>query len=146
MKLYALIACFSASIVVGESFAAGPALEGPVSARVERIIDGDTVRVRAAIWIDQELMVNVRLDGLDAPEIFRPKCAAEKALGEAAKAFLETRLADRQVSLYGVRRGKYAGRVIARIETAPGADIGAALIGKGLAAPGRKGAWCGADA
>ncbi|MEZ5921166.1 MAG: hypothetical protein R3C60_07395 [Parvularculaceae bacterium] len=62
---------------------AGPAaasdLPGPVPARVERVVDGDTVRVAAEIWVDQTVSISVRLKDVDAPELFRPKCPAEKA-------------------------------------------------------------------
>ncbi len=50
---------------------------------------GGTVKMRAYIWVDQELIVSVRVAGIDAPELFRPKCAAEKLKASAAKAFVE---------------------------------------------------------
>jgi len=114
---------------------------GPRPAAVERVVDGDTVKMRVAIWIDQELVVSVRVAGIDAPELFRPKCAAEKTLAREAKAFAEDFLAGGTATLYDITRGKYAGRVVARIE-AGGGDLGAALVAAGLAVEGGRGIWC----
>ena len=120
---------------------AGPVLQGPVKAGVERVIDGDTVKMRAQIWIDQELIISVRVADIDAPELFRPKCAAEKERARAAKAFVEDFLKSGEAVLRDVEYGKYAGRVVARIETA-GGDLGEALVAEGLAVSGARGAWC----
>ncbi len=120
---------------------AGPALKGPVSASVERVIDGDTIKMRAQIWIDQELVISVRVAGIDAPELFRPKCAAEKARAREAKTFVENFLSSGEAVLRDVAYGKYAGRVVARIEAA-GADLGEALVAEGLAVNGARGSWC----
>ena len=46
-------------------------VKGPVEARVLRIIDGDTIVVRARIWPGQHIKVSVRLAGLT-----RRNCAA----------------------------------------------------------------------
>lgn len=108
---------------------------------VERVVDGDTVRMRVAIWLDQEIRVAVRLADVDAPEMFRPQCEAEKAQGQSAKAFVEGFLQGRNVMLHDIQRGKYAGRVAARIE-ADGEDLGAALVAAGLGAKNLKHVWC----
>lgn len=114
---------------------------GPMRAAVERVVDGDTVRVRVAIWLDQEIRVAVRLADVDAPELFRPACANEKARAQSAKAFVEAFLAGRDVTLHDIRRGKYAGRVAARIE-ADGRDLGGALVEAGLGSADLKTRWC----
>ena len=44
-------------------------LPGPVPARVIQVIDGDTIAVKARIWLNQELETRVRLEGVDAPEL-----------------------------------------------------------------------------
>ncbi len=120
---------------------AGSVLQGPVKASVERVIDGDTVKMRAQIWIDQELLISVRVAGIDAPKLFRPKCAAEKQRAREAKLFVEEFLSSGEAMLRDVAYGKYAGRVVARIETA-GSDLGEALVAEGLAINGARGAWC----
>ena len=71
-------------------WSSGPALgagfSGPARGQVERVIDGDTVKMRVAIWLDQEILVSVRLADVDAPELFRPKCEAERALAREGEA------------------------------------------------------------
>ncbi len=67
---------------------AADTIPGPIQAEVLRVIDGDTIEVRAKIWLDQYIETNVRLAGLDAPEM-RGKCEREKALARKAKAQLE---------------------------------------------------------
>lgn len=132
---------FLFSLAAGSGAKAADSMAGPVKAAVERVIDGDTVRLRAQIWIDQELAVSVRVASIDAPELFRPKCAAEKEKARAAKAFVEQFLRRGAVTLRNIEYGKYAGRVVAEIQAA-GEDLGAALVQEGLAVAGARGAWC----
>ena len=128
---------------------AGERLAGPVPAQVIAVIDGDTLEVRARIWLGQELSTRVRLAGIDAPEL-KGKCARERSLAAQARAYLRARLAPReggpaQVWLRNIRYGKYAGRVLARVETAGGEDLSRGLLAAGLARPyaGRaRAAWC----
>ena len=127
----------------------GEVLAGPVPAVVEGVIDGDTLKVRAHIWLGQDVAVHVRLAGVDAPEL-SGACAREKALAERARSFLARRRTSAgddgfSVRLREVRYGKYAGRIVARVETAAGLDLGAALLAAGLAQPytgGKRPAWC----
>jgi endonuclease YncB( thermonuclease family) len=123
------------------SAAASSSLPGPISAAVERVIDGDTFKARAAIWIDQDILVSVRLAGADTPELARPLCPTERKKAEAAQAFTAAFLGGRAI-LRDIRHDKYAGRVVARVENAAGADLAEALIERGLAAPGESAAWC----
>ncbi len=58
-------------------------LSGPVPATVIEVMDGDTVKVRARIWLGQDLSTRVRLAGIDAPEL-NGGCARERALAERA--------------------------------------------------------------
>ncbi len=92
---------------------AADTLPGPIQAEVIRIIDGDTIEVRAKIWLDQYIETGVRLAGLDAPEL-RGKCEREKALARKAKARVEQLVKPgSRVRLTKIREGKYAGRVVA---------------------------------
>jgi len=119
-------------------------LAGPVPAVVERVIDGDTVRVRARIWLGQELLTDVRLRGIDAPEL-RGRCAAERDRAREAKAWLDARITGRTVSLSDISGDKYGGRVVARLTTQEGDDVSAGLLAHGLAQPyggRRRGKWC----
>jgi micrococcal nuclease len=116
---------------------------GPITADVLRVIDGDTFTVRAHIWIGQELTTNVRLLGVNAPEL-SGHCEEERALAEAARRFLAARLEGRSVTLRDIALDKYGGRVVARVEDSAG-DIAAALLAARLVVPydgGRRGSWC----
>jgi len=148
---------------------AGERLAGPLPAWVVSVIDGDTLEVRVHIWLGQDLNIRVRLAGIDAPEL-RGKCDREKDLARRARAYLLARLdpADSgagagigakagakagagagagagEIRLREVRYGKFAGRVLARVETLDGTDLGQGLIAAGLARPydgRRRASWC----
>ena len=121
-------------------------LPGPVPAEVLRVIDGDTLAVRARIWLGQVVAVHVRLAGIDAPEM-HARCAHERTLALAARDALARRAAvGGIVQLVDVRNDKYGGRVIARVLDARGDDLGTAQITAGLARAYRGHArqpWCG---
>jgi endonuclease YncB( thermonuclease family) len=121
-------------------------VDGPVKARLVRVVDGDTIDVLARIWPDHYVEARVRLAGIDAPEL-RGKCAAERARAAAAKARLAALLAGGNLELRDIRYGKYAGRVVARVLTESGRDAGALMIAARLARPyagGHRAGWCGA--
>ena len=87
---------------------AGDILAGPVWARVVRVVDGDTIEVRARIWLGQEISTLVRLAGVDAPEL-RGGCALEKTLAAHARDYLAARIEGAEVRLAAIEYGKYAG-------------------------------------
>jgi micrococcal nuclease len=118
-------------------------LLGPIQAQVISVYDGDTITVRARIWLGQEVETRVRLDGIDTPEL-RGKCKGEKELAKKARDFL-AKLAGNTVTLRNIRYGKYAGRVIARVLTEGGEDLVAALIHSGHGRPysgSKRQGWC----
>jgi len=117
-------------------------LSGPIPAEVLRIVDGDTIHVRAHIWLGQKLEIMVRLEGIDAPEIHRPKCPAERTMADQAKAEVQAITRD-MVYLHNIHRGKYAGRVVASASLPDGLVISDHLVRKGLAiADGSQKDWC----
>jgi len=107
-------------------------LPGPIPAVVLRVIDGDTVDVRARVWLGQEVTVRVRLAGIDAPER-RSRCAAERDLAGDALGHMRYLLRQPQVTLRNIRRAKYAGRVIAEIWTAQTGNVSAKMLSAGFA-------------
>ena len=143
--LHAMVAVFRLiPLLILTPAAAAERVEGPVAAAVERVIDGDTVRVLARIWVGHTVAVSVRLAGVDAPEIFRPQCPAEREKAREAKTFVEGMLGGDDITLLDIVPDKYGGRVVARVETASGEDVGAALIDAGLATEnGADDPWCG---
>jgi len=120
-------------------------LAGPVRAEVLKVIDGDTIKVRAEIWLDQSIEVSVRLKDVDAPEIRRPDCTAEKELGQSAKDLVNALTpVGTHITLTNVSRDKYAGRVVANVETRAGEALGVVLVRNGKAVKyGTRHSWCG---
>lgn len=113
-------------------------LAGPVPATLVRVIDGDTLLVRARVWLDIDIVTRVRLRGVNAPEL-RARDDGERGRAEAARAFvaslLRTDLAEgAPLVLTAIGQDKYGGRVVASVSVA-GADLAAALVGEGHARP-----------
>ncbi|MGE0152625.1 MAG: thermonuclease family protein [Reyranellaceae bacterium] len=143
-----LLAGFGVALAGGGVLATwGPRepLPGPIPAAVLRVVDGDTLAVRARIWINQELETSVRILGVDAPEL-NGACETERAKAKAALEFLERRTQNRLVVLHDISNDKYGGRVVARVTTESGEDLGATLLSEGLAAAydgrGARVKWC----
>jgi endonuclease YncB( thermonuclease family) len=107
--------------------------------RVTCVVDGDT------FWY---LGAKVRLADINAPEVSKPGCAREAALGERATLRLTALLNAGPFTLAanadgtGRDRDRY-GRLL-RTVTRGGASIGGALVGEGLAESwtGRRRNWC----
>lgn len=144
-----------AAPVAGGALGAADRLPGPLPAQVVSVLDGDTLEVRVHIWLGQDLSTRVRLAGIDAPEL-EGKCDRERDLARRARAYLLARLdpvdagaGAAMVRLREVRYGKFAGRVLARVETWDGTDLGQGLLAAGLARPydgRRRASWCEAAA
>jgi len=118
-------------------------LAGPVSALVERVVDGDTIEVKARIWLGQSLTIRVRIDGVDAPEL-EARCGEERRMALAARDYLARRILGAEVTLSRVVYDKYGGRVRAAVADSQG-DIAKALLAEGLARPyggERRQPWC----
>ena len=122
-------------------------LAGPVQAVVERVIDGDTIEVRALVWIGQEVHVRVRLRGVDTPEL-GSRCEVARELAERARQAVGEALAEPHVALSDITAEHHFGRILASVRTAAGADLGQILLDRGLARPYRRKVrcdWCPAD-
>src|SRR5882672_1480203 len=122
---------------------AAEAFAGPVPATVERVVDGDTIEVKARIWLGQSLTVKVRIDGVDAPEL-EARCGEERRMALAARDYLARRILGAEVTLSRVVYDKYGGRVRAAVADSQG-DIAKALLAEGLARPyggERRQPWC----
>jgi endonuclease YncB( thermonuclease family) len=121
-------------------------LPGPIPAVVVKVIDGDTIRVQARIWLGNYVVTNVRLLGVDTAEK-RAHCERERELAQRAQQLLESRVAaSKEIRLVGVNYDKYGKRVLARVVTSEGEDLSDVLLNAGLARPytgGRRRSWCG---
>ena len=112
-------------------------------ARVLSVYDGDTVRVEASMWPGLTWTGSVRVEGVDTPEL-RGKCEGEKRKAVAARDFVREHV-GRSITLMNVKKGKYAGRVVARIRLADGSDLTELLIRARHGRPydgGRRKGWC----
>ncbi len=117
-------------------------IPGPIPADVVRVIDGDTFDADAHPWPGMTIRIRIRLESIDAAEM-RGKCPAEIALAIKARDRLKALVGD-VVQLVDVRRGKYAGRVLAGV-LVDGKRVGTTLIAEGLARPysgGKREGWC----
>lgn len=123
---------------------------GPITATVIDVIDGDTLRIRARIWLDQEVTVILRLAGIDTPEL-RSHCLVEKQFAEKAKsiiAFLTMGVDGKgqTVTLTNLRHDKYGGRVLGEVRLSDGRDLATILVTANLARSytgGPRQGWCG---
>jgi len=101
----------------------------------ECVVDGDTFHADGETW---------RIADIDAPEVFSPKCPAEKALGDRATARLLALLGEGPVTLAPADRDEDRyGRKL-RILLRDGASVGLQLVAEGLARPwdGARHPWC----
>jgi micrococcal nuclease len=136
----------SLALALAPAPAAWPAetLSGPYRAEVERVVDGDTLAVRVAVWLGQELRVLVRIRGIDAPEM-RARCPRERELAREAAEHLTGLVGGGPVDLTNIAGGKYYGRVVADASSAGSGDLAAAMVAPGLARRyegGARAGWC----
>jgi endonuclease YncB( thermonuclease family) len=109
-----------AAILLASSFACVPALARPLHGIVSHVTDGDTLWVRPPAGPP----VQVRIQGLDAPEICQP-------FGTQARDALARRLLHRPVRVEIRTRDMYH-RSIASVSL-DGQDVGAWLVAGGFA-------------
>lgn len=118
---------------------------GPVSARVVEVIDGDTFLADAEIWPGQTLRVNIRIRGIDAPEM-KCRCRGERDAALAARAALGRLIAGGPVSLSNIGGAKFYGRVLADVITGNGEAVARRMLQNGLVRAyggGKRDSWCG---
>ncbi|OFW84069.1 MAG: hypothetical protein A2018_03485 [Alphaproteobacteria bacterium GWF2_58_20] len=134
---------FLPSLAFGSGTSSVP---GPVPASVVRVVDGDTLLVRARIWVRQDVETLVRILGIDAPEAGKQaRCPAEEKGGVLATSAMKNLVRGGLLNLYDVRSDKYGGRVLARVENAGGQDVAKVLLARNLVRPyagNARGTWC----
>ncbi len=130
MRPFALVG--GGSLATGGDFA--------LCARARRancVIDGDTIRYQG---------IKIRIEDIDAPEVFSPHCPSERARGERASARLVELINQGPFELVqgGGRDEDRYGRKLRTLRRA-GRSLGAALVAEGLARPwdGARRSWCG---
>ncbi|MDR3498532.1 MAG: thermonuclease family protein [Parvibaculum sp.] len=144
MYRLAVFFAFSALAFAPLAARAADVIAGPVEAEVVNVVDGDTLKVRAKIWLGQTVEVDVRLAGIDAPEL-HGACDREREAALAAKDALAALTGGGKVRLTDIRRDKFGGRVIAHVGGDGAEDLSAALLAQHFARAyggGKRGGWC----
>ena len=119
-------------------------IKGPISGEVLHVLDGDTLSVNIQVWLGQSIQTKLRIDGIDTPEM-KGKCDSEISKAKEARQEIIKLINGNKISVYNIRNGKYAGRVLAQVKTTEGLDLAEHMIKKGLARPyhGKKRlGWC----
>jgi endonuclease YncB( thermonuclease family) len=125
--------------------AAAKLFRGPVEAVVVEVLDGDTFLAEALVWPGHTVRVNVRIRGIDAPEM-KARCSGERVAAERARDALALLFAEGPVAISNISGAKYYGRVLADVTTAAGHAVAPLLLGEKLVRPyggGRRDPWCG---
>ena len=115
-----------------------------IPADVLCVLDGDTVKVKAHVWIGQTIETHVRLHDIDTPELKSKDADERKAAIKAKEKVLtllgiekEKNICDNttkaRVYLNDIQKDKYGGRVVATIKTENGTDIASILLQENLA-------------
>lgn len=118
---------------------------GPVRAEVVTVLDGDTFLADAEIWPGQTLRVNIRIRGIDAPEM-KSRCVEERVAALKARDRLSQLMSKGAVSLTNIGGAKYYGRVLADVRAGNGVEIADMLVKQGVVrryGGGRRDSWCG---
>jgi micrococcal nuclease len=105
------------------------------SIRTTCVVDGDT------IWLQGE---KIRIADINTPEVSKPDCTAERALGERATSRLIVLLNAGGFSLKSIDRDEDRfGRKL-RVVTRGGESLGTTLVSEGLAEEwtGSRRSWC----
>jgi endonuclease YncB( thermonuclease family) len=107
-----------------------------LAAQENCVIDGDTIRYGG---------IKIRLEDIDAPEVFSPRCASEAKLGRrATERLLHLMNAGPFQLVSGERDEDRYGRKLRTI-TRDGRSVGDTLVAEGLARrwDGGRRSWCG---
>jgi micrococcal nuclease len=108
------------------------------------VLDGDTFLAEAVVWPGHTVRVNVRIRGIDAPEM-KARCESERAAAERAREALASLFDAGPVAISNITGAKYYGRVLADVTTAGGQGVASILLGENLVRPyggGRREGWC----
>jgi endonuclease YncB( thermonuclease family) len=140
---------YAAMLAGAVLFAAEPAyaaksFRGPVEATVVEVIDGDTFLAEAHIWPGQSVRVNIRVRGIDAPEM-KSRCESERVAALHARAVLAELIGGGAISISNIGGAKYYGRVLADVVTQEGAAVSKIMIERNIVRPyggGKRRSWC----
>lgn len=103
--------------------------------RINCVVDGDT------FWLAGE---KIRIADINTPEVSRPECPREAALGARATDRLQVLLNEGPFSLEAADRDRDRYGRLLRTVTRNGESLGGVLVHEGLAEEwqGSRGSWC----
>lgn len=135
--LYYVMTCTLTSTLYAQAKDGMRYVEGPVSATIIKVIDGDTVLVDATPWPSQTIRVYVRLRDIDTPEI-KSRCKQERIAAYKARDALIALMDGRNITLHHISGGKYYGRILADVKTRSGLNASDQMLKIGHARPYKK--------
>lgn len=104
-------------------------------AKVDRVVDGDTIDLTISLGFDIYIKERVRLFGVDTPET-RTRNKKEKEAGLRAKAYVKGLLEGEEIEISTEEKGKF-GRYLAiiykELEDGTKLNVNRQLVDKGLA-------------
>lgn len=139
----ALLGLFSLALACTPAASAKP-FKGPVEAVVLDVLDGDTFLAEALVWPGHTVKINVRIRGIDAPEM-KARCDAERMAAMKARDALAALFGGGPIAISNISGAKYYGRVLADVATADGQAVAPLLLGEKLVRPydgGQREPWC----
>lgn len=140
-----LVVAASVLLLAGGPADAAKNFKGPVEATVVEVIDGDTFLAEAHVWPGHSVRVNIRVRGIDAPEM-KSRCEGERAAALHARAVLAELIGRGAISISNIGGAKYYGRVLADVATGDGAAVSDIMLERNLVRPyrgGKRRSWCG---
>lgn len=136
--------CVPLCLLAATTVHAAETIRGPVEARVLRVIDGDSFVAEAHVWPGHVITVNVRIRGIDAPEL-RSRCASERIAAARSRTALEAMIGTGPVGMTNIGGGKFYGRVLADVTASDGRPVAEAMATNAFAKPysgGRRAPFC----
>jgi endonuclease YncB( thermonuclease family) len=113
-----------------------------VDAKVVKVYDGDTCTCAFDTFGIGVFRHNIRIVGIDTPEL-KGGSAEEKAQAIVVRDFVREKILNKMVKLHCSGSDKY-GRILGKITTSKGVDLGEMLIENKMAKPydgGKKSKW-----
>ncbi len=108
-------------------------LDYTYAAKLDRVVDGDTVWLFVDLGFNVTVHLDFRLNGINAPELHGPTQAA----GQASKTALEALLVGAAIEIKSTKSEKYGRWLASIIAIANGkrVDVNQAMIEQGFAKP-----------
>ncbi len=125
MKRYIFMLILAACMPVSADIS-----QNQYTAKVVKVIDGDTVQLDVNLWVGLVQRINLRIAGINTPEKRgRGVSDCEKQAGQKATNFTQRFLSGVDtVIVSDVKKGKYAGRALGSLSVPGKGSLADALI------------------